>query len=81
MYDVLSQILGLFSPEVAVIVMGVLYVVAHFVKVLPPVWSSKIPDFVMIGLNAVSLNYGKELAAKTDIKGNIIDAGDQSGDK
>lgn len=65
----------LFSPEAMAIYAMVAYVFTHHIlQYLPESITSKIPDFVMVLLNTIGAKHGSDLAAKTDMKGNIIDA-------
>ncbi len=59
--------------QIATIVIGVAYFLSHSVQYLPVSWTEKIPDVVMVIINALAAKHGSEEAAKTDMKGNSVE--------
>ena len=55
------------------IIISICYFLAHSVQYLPTTWTEKIPDFVMVIINAVAAKHGSDKAAQTNMSGNKVD--------
>ena len=60
-----------YSQYVGVIIF-ISYTLSHILQYLPVKWTTKIPNWVMITLNAISAKHGANRSAITDMSGNKI---------
>ena len=72
MQEVVNYLWLFISPEIAAIIALCVYVFTHhIIQYIPVKYTSKIPDWVMVVLNMIGAKHGSDLAAKTDMRGNI----------
>jgi len=74
MNEIITQFFILVSGtaygEWAMLVALAAFIITHVVPHLPPTWTAKIPDWVMLILNSLSGQYKNSANRDTDIRGN-----------
>lgn len=69
--DLIQPIIdALLQTEYATYVLGFCFVCAAFTAIAPEKVTSKVPDFLMVIINAFALNVGQAKNLLTDMKGN-----------